>query len=52
MYQKRPPGFEIRALAVWGRARYLSATEALHNIESIRVGGEETFIFVSLKLEG
>ena len=28
-----PPdtGFEIRALAVWGRARYLSVTEAPHN---------------------
>ena len=34
--------FEIRALAVWGRARYLSATEAPHNSE----------FFVSLKLEG
>ena len=30
-----PPdtGFEIRALAVWGRARYLSVTEAPHNID-------------------
>ena len=30
-----PPdtGFEIRALAVWGRARYLSVTEAPHNTE-------------------
>ena len=30
-----PPdtGFEIRALAVSGRARYLSVTEAPHNIE-------------------
>ena len=26
-------GFEIRALAVWGRARYLSVTEAPHNTE-------------------
>ena len=28
-----PPdtGFEIRALAVWGRVRYLSVTEAPHN---------------------
>ena len=28
-----PPdtGFEIRAMAVWGRARYLSVTEAPHN---------------------
>ena len=31
-----PPdtGFEIRALAVWGRARYLSVTEASHNTDS------------------
>ena len=30
-----PPdtGFEIRALTVWGRARYLSVTEAPHNFE-------------------
>ena len=35
--------FEIRALTVWGRARYLSVTDALHNIELLRVGGEETF---------
>ena len=30
-----PPdtGFEIRVLAVWGRARYLSDTEAPHNTE-------------------
>ena len=30
-----PPdtGFEIRALADWGRARYLSVTEALHNTD-------------------
>ena len=26
-------GFEIRALAVWGRARYLSVTEAPHNTD-------------------
>ena len=29
-------GFEIRALAVWGRARYPSVTEASHCIESAR----------------
>ena len=31
-----PPdtGLEIRALLVWGRARNLSVTEALNNIES------------------
>ena len=30
-----PPdtGFEIRALAVWGRARYLSVTQAPHNTD-------------------
>ena len=30
-----PPdtGFEIRALAVWGRARHLSVTEAPHNTD-------------------
>ena len=28
--------FEIRALGVWGRARYLLVTEAPHDIESIR----------------
>ena len=41
-----PPdtGFEIWALAVWGRACYLSVTEALHE----RAGKKH---FVSLKLE-
>ena len=38
-------------MAVWGRARYLSVTEALHNIESLRVSREETFFFF-FKLEG
>ena len=28
--------FDIRALVVWGRARFLSVTEAPHNIESLR----------------
>ena len=39
-----PPdtGFEIRVLAVWGRPRYLSITEAPLNIE---VNGDETFRF-------
>ena len=39
-----PPdtGFEIRALAVWGRARYLSVTEAPHNTDFSHVDGEET----------
>ena len=38
----------MQALAVSGWARYLSATEVLHNNESLRVSGED-FI---LKLEG
>ena len=38
-------GFEIRALAVWGRKHYLSVTEEPHSIENIRVCGEETFSF-------
>ena len=38
--------FEIWALAVWCRARYLSVTEALHNIYSLRVSGEETVLFL------
>ena len=40
-----PPdtGLEIGALAVWGRARYFSVTEAPHNIASLRVSGEEKF---------
>ena len=45
----RPTEFEIRSLAVLGRARYLSVMEAPQNFESSRVGGEETF--VSLKPE-
>ena len=43
-------GFEIQALAAWGRARYLSVTEVPHNVDFLRVSGKETF--VSLKLEG
>ena len=47
-----PPdtGFEIRALAVWGRERYLSVTEAPRNIESLQMSGKKHT--VSLKLEG
>ena len=30
---------------IWGWARYLSVTEACHNIESLRLSGEETFCF-------
>ena len=42
-----PPdtGFEIRALAVRCRARYLTVIEAPHNLEYLRVSGEETFCF-------
>ena len=32
--------FEIRDLAVWGRARYLMVTKAPYNIESLRVSWE------------
>ena len=31
-----------KQIAILGRARYLSAMEAPHNIESLRVSGEET----------
>ena len=40
--------FEIGALAVWGRARYLSVTKTHHNIKSLRVRGEETFCFFEI----
>ena len=38
-----PPdtGFQIRALTDWGRARYLSVTEALHNTDFHRWMGEK-----------
>ena len=35
--RKSDIGFKIRALAVWGQARYISVTEVTHNIESLRV---------------
>ena len=38
-------GIDIRALAVRGRARYLSVKEAPNNIKSLRISGEETFCF-------
>ena len=43
-----PPdtGFEIRTLAVWGRARYLSVTEAPHNTDFHTWMGKKHF-FVS-----
>ena len=42
-----PPdtGFEIRALAVWGRARYLSVTEAPHNTDFPTWMGKKHFCF-------
>ena len=38
-------GFEIRALAVWGRARYLSVTEAPHNTDFHTLMGKKHFCF-------
>ena len=40
--------FKIRALEIWGRARYLSVTAASYNIQFCRVSSE----IVTLKLEG
>ena len=42
-----PPdaGFEIRALAAWGRARYLSVTEAPHNTDFHTWMGKKHFCF-------
>ena len=42
-----PPdtGFEIRVLAVWGRARYLSVTEAPHNTNCHTWVGKKHFCF-------
>ena len=42
-----PPdtGFEIRALAVWGRARYLLVTEAPHNTDFHTWMGKKHFCF-------
>ena len=42
-----PPdtGFEIRALAVWGRGRYLSVTEAPHNTDFHTWMGKKHFCF-------
>ena len=42
-----PPdtGFEIRALSVWGRARYLSVTEAPHNTNFHTWMGKKHFCF-------
>ena len=42
-----PPdtGFEIRSLTVWGRARYLSVTEAPHNTDLHTWMGKKHFCF-------
>ena len=42
-----PPdtGFEIRALSVWGRTRYLSVTEAPHNTDFHTWMGKKHFCF-------
>ena len=42
-----PPdtGFEIRALAIWGRARYPSVTEAPHNTDFHTWMGKKHFCF-------
>ena len=37
--------FEIRALAVWGRARYFSVTEAPHNTSFYTRMGKKHFFF-------
>ena len=44
-----PPdtGFEICTLAVWGRARYLSVTEAPHNTDFHTWMGGKHFLFLS-----
>ena len=44
-----PPdtGVEIRTLAVWGRARYLSVTEAPHNTDFHTRMGKKLFLFLS-----
>ena len=47
-----PPGFEIRALVVWGRARYLSVTEAPHNTDFTRGWGKNIFCFFEITETG
>ena len=48
-----PPGtgFEIRALAAWNWACYLSAREAPHNILFSRMSGEDFFFFETWRPE-
>ena len=38
--------FEIRALAIWGRARYLTVMEAPHNIEYVMSERERNMLFL------
>ena len=49
-----PPdtGFEIQALAVWGRARYLSVTEAPHDIDFHTWMGKKHFCFFQIAETG
>ena len=49
-----PPdsGFEIRALAVWGRVRYLSVTETPHNIDFYAWMGKKHFYFFQAAVTG
>ena len=49
-----PPdtGFEIRTLAVWGRARYLSVTDAPHNTNFHTWMGKKHFCFFETAATG
>ena len=49
-----PPdtGFEIRALAVWGRARYFSVTAAPHNTDFHTWMGKKHFCFFQTAVTG
>ena len=48
-----PPdkGLEIRAMYVWGRARWLSATETPYDTESLWVDGEKHFLSLESKYQ-
>ena len=48
----RHTGFKIRALAVWGRARYLSVTEAHHNTDFPTWMGKKLFCFLQTSETG
>ena len=45
-------GFEIRALAVWGRARYLSVTEAPHSTDFHTWMGKKHICFIQTAKTG